>query len=172
MNKKSLTIGKLLKDKRQELKMTIPEVSAKLKVKPRDIEEIENNSGKSMKSKLYLTGFIRSYGKLLEIDQLVIEEKIKSLKIKSNTSNKKHRLLNIGQDQIMPDKRIVNNATMIFISLFVILLFAYNFHQHFNSPLPKLIKAYKNQLWYMGTPQGGTQQVLREEIKSDLDYIA
>jgi cytoskeletal protein RodZ len=40
MNKKSLTIGKLLKDKRQELKITIPEVSAKLKVNPCDIEEI------------------------------------------------------------------------------------------------------------------------------------
>jgi cytoskeletal protein RodZ len=133
MTKKSLTIGKLLKQRRQELNITIPEVSSRLKIKPRDIEEIENNSGKSMKSKLYLTGFIRSYGKLLKIDEPIIEEQIKSLKIKSNTSNKKHRLLNIGQDQLMPDKKIVNNATVIFISLFMILLFAYNFHQHFNS---------------------------------------
>jgi cytoskeletal protein RodZ len=141
---KSLAIGELLKQRRQELKITILEVSAKLKVKPHDIEEIENNSGKSMKSKLYLTGFIRSYGKLLKIDQLEIEEKIKSLKIKSNTSNKKHRLLNVGQDQLMPDKKTVNNATMIFISLFVILLFAYNFHQHFNNFVPKLFEGTRN----------------------------
>ncbi len=133
MNKKKLTIGELLKQRRLKLNITILEASSKLKVKPRDIEEIENNSGKLKHSKLYLTGFVRSYGKLLKIEQSIIEEKIKSLKIKSNTSNKKHRLLNIGQDQLMPDKKIVNNAAVIFISLFIILLFAYNFHQHSNN---------------------------------------
>ena len=133
ISKKSLTIGEILRQKRRELKITVPQVSAKLNVKPCDIEEIENNSGKLMSRKLYLTGFIRSYAKLLKIDELVIEEKIKSLKIKSNTSNKKHQLFNIGTNQLMPDKKIINSATIIFVSLFLILLFAYNFHQYSNN---------------------------------------
>ncbi len=135
MSTEILTIGKLLKKRRQELKITILQASAELKVKPRDIEEIEENSGEQLSRGLYLTGFIRSYGQLLKIDQQVIEEKMKSLALKSNISNKKHQLVNIGEDQLVPDKKMVNNAMIIFISLFLILLFAYNFHQHFNSAM-------------------------------------
>ena len=74
-----------------------------------------------------MPGLIRSYAKFLKIDPKLIEEKIKVLPIASNTENKKHQLLNIGEsDQLSPDKNTVFNFLLISILLFLVLLSLYN----------------------------------------------
>lgn len=142
MSEERETIGDLLKQRRQKLNLTVLQVSAKLKVNPKDIEEIEENFGQSINSNLYLPGFIKAYGKLLDIDHLIIEEKIRSLKIASNTSNKKHQLFNIGENNLLPDRKIVNHATAVFILLFLILLFVYNVNQTSNN-VKRIVETYK-----------------------------
>jgi cytoskeletal protein RodZ len=124
-------LGQILREKRQFLKMEILEISTYLKIKSRDIEAIENDDLKHVTKHLYVPGLIRSYAKFLKIDPKLIEEKIKVLPIASNTENKKHQLLNIGEsNQLSPDKDSVFNFLLIAILLFLALLSLYNSFQN------------------------------------------
>ena len=125
------SLGQILREKRQFLKMEVVEVSTYLKIKSRDIEAIENDDLKDIAKHLYVPGLISSYAKFLKIDSQLIEEKIKVLPIASNTENKKHQLLNIGEsDQLSPDKDSVFNFLLISILLFLALLLLYNSFQN------------------------------------------
>ena len=89
-------IGEFLKERRQNLKLEITDVSSYLKVKAHDIEAIENDNLAGVTKHLYVPGLIRSYARFLKLDPKVIEENIRVLPIESNVKNKKHQLLNIG----------------------------------------------------------------------------
>lgn len=128
-----LLLGQILKEKRQNLKIEIVDVSAYLKIKNRDIIAIENGDFEAVTKHLYATGLIRSYAKFLKIDQNLIEEKIKLLPIKSNVENKKHQLLNIGEDgNLSPNKDNFFNFLLISVLLFLVLLSLYNYSENKN----------------------------------------
>jgi cytoskeletal protein RodZ len=125
------SLGQILREKRQFLKMEVAEISIYLKIKSRDIEAIENDDLKHVAKHLYVPGLIRSYAKFLKIDSKLVEEKIKVLPIASNTENKKHQLINIGEsDQLSPNKDSVFNFLLISILLFLTLLLLYNSFQN------------------------------------------
>jgi cytoskeletal protein RodZ len=141
------SLGQILREKRQFLKMEVAEISIYLKIKSRDIEAIENDDLKHVAKHLYVPGLIRSYAKFLKIDPKLIEKKIKVLPIASNTENKKHQLLNIGEsDQLSPNKDSVFNFLLISILLFLALLLLYNSFQNNNALITneKLIHELEN----------------------------
>lgn len=122
-----ISLGKILKEKRQNLKMEISEISSYLRIKPNDIQAIENDDIGSISKGLYVQGMIIAYAKFLKIDQKITEEKIKFLPIKSNVENKKHLLLHIGENtEITPSKDSFFNFLLISILLFLVLLSIFN----------------------------------------------
>lgn len=122
-----ISLGKILAEKRQNLKMEISEISSYLRIKPNDILAIENDEIGAIAKGLYVQGLITSYAKFLKIDQKIIEEKIKFLPIKSNVENKKHLLLNIGGNtELTPSKDSFFNFLLISILLFLVLLSIFN----------------------------------------------
>ncbi len=126
-----VSVGQILKNKRQKLKIEADEVAAYLKIKLRDIEALENDDLHKIIKHLYIPGLLRSYARFLKIDQRIIEEKIKLLHIESNTNNKKHQLLNIGENiDLTPDQNIFVNFLALSILLFFILLSIYNFSEN------------------------------------------
>jgi cytoskeletal protein RodZ len=126
----SVLIGEILQKKRKELKIEISEVSSYLRIKDRDVEGIENGDLKMITEHLYIPGLIGSYAKFLKIDKKIIDEKIKLLPIKSNVENKKHRLLNIGENNVLsPSKDSCLNFLLISILLFLVLLSLYNSYE-------------------------------------------
>ncbi len=126
-----MSVGQLLQEKRKQLKIKVEEVAHYLKIKPRDIEAIEHDDLSKIIKHLYSPGLIRSYGKFLKIDPLIIEEKIKLLHIESNTKNKKHQLLNIGENlELSPDKHTFVNFLFASILLFFVLLSIYNYSEN------------------------------------------
>ncbi len=130
-----VSVGQILKNKRQKLKIEIEDVAAYLKMKLRDIEALENDDLSSIIKHLYLPGLLRSYARFLKIDQRIIEEKIKLLHIESNTNNKKHQLLNIGENiDLTPDNNVFLNFLAVSVLLFFILLSIYNFSEN-KSPI-------------------------------------
>ena len=130
-----VSVGQILKNKRQKLKIEIEDVAAYLKMKLRDIEALENDDLSSIIKHLYLPGLLRSYARFLKIDQRIIEEKIKLLHIEPNTNNKKHQLLNIGENiDLTPDNNVFVNFLAISVLLFFILLSIYNFSEN-KSPI-------------------------------------
>lgn len=122
------SLPQLLKEKRLEIKMDLEEVASYLRIKPKDLEIIENNDPSAI-NHLYITGVLRSYAKFLRIEPEVIEEKIKLLSFASNTSNTKHNLVNIGENlDLKPTKDQFINFLMISILLFFISLLLFNIH--------------------------------------------
>lgn len=126
-----ISIGQILRGKRQKLKIEISEAASHLKIKSRDIESIENEDLSKILKHLYVPGLLRSYANFLKIDPRLIENKIKLLHIESNTHNKKHQLLNIGENtELTPDRNVFLNLLAISIALFFILLSIYNFSEN------------------------------------------
>jgi cytoskeletal protein RodZ len=127
VTQESVLIGQILREKRHELKIEISAVSTYLKVKSHDVEGIENGDLSIITKHLYLPGLISAYARFLKVDKKIIDEKIKLLPIKSNVENKKHQLLNIGENpDLTPTKEVCFNFLMISILLFLVLLSLYN----------------------------------------------
>ena len=124
---KASSLGQILRERRQSLKMEMQEVSTYLKIRLRDVEAIESDDFARVTKHLYIPGLVRSFAQFLKIDPKIIEEEIKLLPIKSNVENKKHQLLNIGENtDLTPDKNIFFNFLLISIFLFLVLLSLYN----------------------------------------------
>jgi hypothetical protein len=124
---KASSLGQILRERRQSLKMEMQEVSTYLKIRLRDVEAIESDDFGRVTKHLYIPGLVRSFAQFLKIDPKIIEEEIKLLPIKSNVENKKHQLLNIGENtDLTPDKNIFFNFLLISIFLFLVLLSLYN----------------------------------------------
>ncbi len=121
------SVGQFLRQKRQEAKIEIATACAYLKVKAVDIEALEEDNLECVTKHIYILGLIRSYAKFLKIAPQEIEDKIKLLSVKSNTDNKSHMLINIGEDsKVSPNKDSVFNFLLISILLFLVLLSLYN----------------------------------------------
>lgn len=144
---KDISLPQILKEKRLELRMEIAEAASYLKIKPKDLEAIENNNSKH----LYILGALRSYAKLLKIDPNIVEEKIKLLSVESNVNNKKHTLINIGENlDLKPTKDQFFNFLLISILLFLIFLSLCNFYED-NSQIittEKLVEELENIDFY------------------------
>ncbi len=124
-------LGKILQEKRQNLKIEISEISSYLKIKDRDVIAIESGDLSSITKHLYAIGLIRSYAKFLSVEQKIIEEKIKLLSIKSNVENVQHQLFNIGEEnKLSPSKDSFFNFLLISILMFLVLLSLYNSYQN------------------------------------------
>lgn len=138
-------LRQVLKERRLEINMSLEDAASYLKVKPKDLEVIENNDPGSI-NHLYITGVLRSYAKLLQIDQKVVEEKMKLLSFESNTSNTKHKLINIGETLgLRPTKDQFLNFCIISILLFFISLFLFNMSEDHSDliTIEKIVKEMK-----------------------------
>ncbi|MFM7620900.1 MAG: helix-turn-helix domain-containing protein [Alphaproteobacteria bacterium] len=114
------SLGEILKLKRQKLHIEIPTACDFLKVKSRDLIAIENNEIDKISKNIYAPGLIKSYAKYLKINQKTIEHKIKEHHFKSNTENKKHILVNIGEHlELTPKKELFVNCLVISLIIFI-----------------------------------------------------
>ncbi len=119
-NLEQLSLGELLKKSREGLDIKIQEVSSFLKVRPSEIKLLENNDIEKIAKSIYIPGLIKSYGKYLNINAKIINEKIQELSLRSNVEVKKHTLINIGKDQeLSPSNEIFFNITILCTILFI-----------------------------------------------------
>ena len=128
------TLGKILQEARIAKNIEIAKICSYLKVKPHDIEEIEQKEIKSCNT--YKIGLIRSYAKFLKIENDVIEEKIKNISVDLNTSKKKHQLVNIGEDiEPTPNREMFANFIVISLLVFILFLLIYNIYENNSRPV-------------------------------------
>jgi cytoskeletal protein RodZ len=123
----NLSIGEFLKKKREDSNIEIFKVATFLKVRVNDIKSIENNDIDKIAKNIYIIGLIKSYGKFLKINNNIIDKKICELPIKSNTENKKHMLLNIGDDnELSPSLDLAFNSLVAGLLIFVIFVMIFS----------------------------------------------
>jgi cytoskeletal protein RodZ len=116
----SLSIGEFFKKKREESNLEISKVATFLKVRINDIKSLENNDIDKIAKNIYIVGLIKSYARFLKINNNIIDKKISDLSIRSNTENKKHILLNIGDDnELSPSLDLVFNSMVAGLIIFL-----------------------------------------------------
>lgn len=125
------SLGEILRNKREAMRMEIIEVSANLRIKQSDIVAIESDEIAKITSHIYVPGLIRSYAKFLHIEPNIVEEQIARLKIRSNVDVKKHMLMNIGEDDhLSPNKNFLLNAAIATLLMILLLFPLYNHSQN------------------------------------------
>ena len=67
-NEASETVGEILRNKREEIGLSLDEITEKLNLDSNLIELLENNDFEKFKVETYLKGYLRAYSKLLGID--------------------------------------------------------------------------------------------------------
>ncbi len=123
MMNNNLRLGETFKTSRETLKITIEEVSRSLKVKTRDIIAFEQDSFNLMTKHIYFTGFVKSYAKMLKIEDKTIGKYLKNITNDCNTKNKKYKLLNLDSEQNKsPSKDDLINAILIFTMIYLLLI--------------------------------------------------
>jgi cytoskeletal protein RodZ len=126
-NFEQLSLGELLKKNRESLNIKIQEVSNFLKVRPSEIKLLENNDIEKIAKSIYIPGLIKSYGKYLNINAKIINEKIQELSLRSNVEVKKHTLLNVGKEnELSPSREIFFNVAIfcVILLIFFIIFFS------------------------------------------------
>ncbi len=119
-------MGELLRKKREEMKLTLEDVSKRLRVKVVDIIAAEESRFNDLAKYLYLSGFVRSYANLLHIDKFLIEKHLPMI-LKNVEDKKKHNFRSDFDDvKISPKKDMVVNYLFASILLFFILLLLVN----------------------------------------------
>ncbi len=81
---KAQQLGSILKNKREELNISIGEVAERLKLTTKQIEYIENGEYESLPEPVFVRGFLRGYARFLNLDDseitMQIDEVIPSLR--------------------------------------------------------------------------------------------
>lgn len=88
----TLTIGKLLKQKRVEKDLTIKVISQQTKIHLILLENLENDRFDKLPSKTYLRGFVKSCAKLLQIDQEYALELLEKSYHSKHTPDKEEKI--------------------------------------------------------------------------------
>lgn len=121
------SFGNLIKRKRQEHNISIDEICKKLNIKNSDFQLAEQDQWQILEKRLYIHGLISSIAKILQIDSETLKYYSKTLPIKSNTQNKKHQLVNIGENlDLSPDKKTFLNFSIASTLIFLIFLIIFN----------------------------------------------
>ena len=93
-------LGKTLRRQREYKKLSIGEVSERLKLPARQIEALENGNYDSLPEPIFIRGFLRSYGRFLDVDEEVLTEALEHIspmpKVKNTISSGS---LKLGQDE-------------------------------------------------------------------------
>ena len=107
-------IGEKLKVAREEMGVSIDEVSEDLKVKPSDIEEVEKGNIKALKDIFSLKNFIRDYSKYLglDYDEMMDEFNEYLFDYTSQISLDDIKKAKGKEDSVKKEKKIISPYTM------------------------------------------------------------
>ena len=131
-----ITVGEVLKNKRERLRISLDKASADTKIQKRFLQSIEKNIFTPFQSEVFLTGFIKIYAKYLGLDI----KKILALYRRTNPVSTEKEIQKTPQ-KIERKKLVITPKTVVIIlvSLFTLLIAGYIISQiyKFQTP-PKL----------------------------------
>ena len=76
---KATELGILLRAKREQKQLSIGEVSERLKLPARQIEALENGDYNSLPEPVFVRGFLRSYGRFLDLDESTLNDALENV---------------------------------------------------------------------------------------------
>lgn len=117
------TIGEIFKQYRLQNHLTISDVAAYLKLKEKDISDLEDDLIYDKKPTIFIRSLIKGYAKFLKINNKILEEKLESLSQKRESATKQHLLEN---DRYSPTAKQIGYALLV-----LIIAYSFFFHDFF-----------------------------------------
>lgn len=111
-----ITVGEVLKNKRQNLKITIDIASSDTKIQKRYLEYIENNEFSPFESDVFLTGFIKIYAEYLDLDV----NKILALYRRTNPVKKEDEKVAYKRNSSQKGKLSIFTPQSVMITLLIV----------------------------------------------------
>ena len=116
------TIEDILKSCRIKAGIETKDVASTLKVKEKDIIDIENGEIYTKKPEIYIHGLIKTYGALLKIDPKLIKERSRPLSINSYKFDK-YKLISSNKNE----KLLPKNSYLCYAILIIFLFYSLSF---------------------------------------------
>jgi len=116
---KSESIGVVFEAARKKRKLTIKDVSNSLKVKELEIRNLENDNIRDMQP-IYINGLIKSYGKLLKIDDQIIYHNTKNI-FNQNIKNSTIGRISKSNKNYKANNKLIIYSIVILIFLYMII---------------------------------------------------
>lgn len=146
-------IGETLKETRENMGLSIEEVSTDLKLRPIQIENIESGNAESFKDVFYLKSLIREYSKYLGLDHDDMVDEFNEYlfdhtsrismddikKAKKKSMKKEKKVNRVASPYTLDKKRSTINKIIIGITLVAILCVSliFIFNRNDNKDIPK-----------------------------------
>lgn len=130
-NSHMTTVGEILQKERINKGLTLIDIEKKIKVRSKYLQAIETNDWDFFSSKIYITGILRNYSRLLGLDDKRVlaffrrdYEKKDDLKFKQKVS----------QRYLTPETRQILRNGFIVLILFFVAYFGYQLFLYFSPP--------------------------------------
>lgn len=138
-----ITVGEVLKNKREKLKKSLETVSLDTKIQKRFLEYIEKNEFSTFESEVFLTGFIKIYAKYLELDVnkvLALYRRTNPIVKQEKKPSYRHTFLKKKINIFTP--QILITALLI---IFTVLVIGYIFFQIYKFQTPPMLNILEPQ---------------------------
>lgn len=136
-----LTVGEIFKSTREKQGIQLLDVEKKIKVRTKFLQAIEENNWTLFSSKIYITGIIKNYSRLLGLDNKKVlaffrrdYERKEEMKFKTRISSK----------YLTPETRRVVFVILSLIILFFTVYFGYQLKQYFSPPTLAILSPQTN----------------------------
>lgn len=135
-----ITVGEVLKNKRERLRISLEKASADTKIQKRFLQSIEKNTFTPFQSEVFLTGFIKIYAKYLGLDI----KKVLALYRRTNPVSAEKEIQKTPQ-KIERKKLIITPKTVVIIlvSLFTLLIAGYIISQIYKFQTPPKLEIFE-----------------------------
>ena len=138
-----LTVGEILKKQRENQGVKLTDVEKEIRVREKFLKAIENNNWDFFSSKVYVTGIIKAYAKLLDLDQEKITAFFRREYEKKEQVEFKKR---ISSHYLKPETKKVILAALIFVFLLFFGYFGFQLKLYLTPPKVTIVSPVKNNV--------------------------
>lgn len=131
-----LSVGKLLKDAREKKKISLHDVEKRIKVREQFIHSLEEDNWHTFTSRIYITGILKNYARLLELDERKILAFFRREYARKEDIRFKEKVSNA---YLSSDSKKIVIGGFILASLLLIGYFSYQLFQFLKPPSISLI---------------------------------
>jgi len=126
-----LSVGEILKKERLNQGLTYPDIEKKIKVREKYLRALEKNDWDFFSSKIYITGILKNYSRLLNLDEKKILAFFRRDYEKKDDVKFKQK---ISQKYLTPETRQVLRNGLVGLVIFFFVYFGYQLMLYLSPP--------------------------------------
>ncbi|MCL4364440.1 helix-turn-helix domain-containing protein [Patescibacteria group bacterium] len=126
-----LTVGEILQKQRLNKGLTLQDIEKKIKVREKYLHAVEENNWEFFSSKIYITGIIKNYSRLVGLD----EKKILAFFRRDYEKKEEVRFKKkVSENYLAPETKKILRLGFVILILFFLSYFGYQLLLYFSPP--------------------------------------